>query len=125
MKEQLAQYLRTYSAVPLTIQYHDPKFDPLAAFQKLNQPNQPAFLLTGKPKEKEDGYSFICLNSEMTYRYRDYILTTTDLRNGNQHQEKADFKQLVNDLLANTHQRIASLHGWFDRVFCLRLCQIL
>lgn len=100
MKEQLAQYLRTYSAVPLTIQYHDPKFDPLAAFQKLNQPNQPAFLLTGKPKEKEDGYSFICLNSEMTYRYRDYILTTTDLRNGNQHQEKADFKQLVNDLLA-------------------------
>lgn len=99
MKEQLAQYLRTYPAVPVTIQYHDPNFEPLVAFKSLNQPNKPAFLLTGKPKEQEDGYSFICLNPEMTYRYRNHVLTTTNLQNGEQDKRQINFAQLVNELL--------------------------
>lgn len=100
MKEQLAHYLRTYPAVPVTIQYQDPHFNPLSVFKTLNNPKQPAFLLTGKPKKQEDGYSFICLHPEKSYCYRDHTLVTTDFHNGKQESSQTDFSLLVNQLLA-------------------------
>lgn len=99
MKERLAQYLRNYPAVPVTIQFHDLHFNPLSVFKALNKPQQPAFLLTGKPKKQEDGYSFICLNPAKSYRYRDHNLLTTDFHNGKQESRQTDFSALVNQLL--------------------------
>ncbi|MCH3921858.1 anthranilate synthase component I family protein [Limosilactobacillus sp.] len=99
MKEELSQYLADFPAVPVTLTYQDATFNPREVFRALNHPDSPAFLLTGKPKEKEDGYSFICLNPEKSFRYRDHQLTVTDLQTHEQHSQNGGFATLATTLL--------------------------
>lgn len=88
-----------YPAVPVTLQFSMPNFEPVALFNALKQADEPGFLLTGKPKKTEDGYTFIGLTPQETFTYRDHVLTTT-LPNGNTNVEETDLKPILEQLLA-------------------------
>lgn len=87
-----------YPAVPVTLQFSMPNFEPVALFNALKQADEPGFLLTGKPKKTEDGYTFIGLTPQETFTYRDHVLTTT-LPNGNTNVEETDLKPILEQLL--------------------------
>ncbi|MEE8825576.1 aminodeoxychorismate synthase component 1 [Lentilactobacillus sunkii] len=98
--EQLQTYTKDFPAIPISINFEMNNFDPIAVTQRFDQPDKPCFLLTGKPKKTEDGYSFIGLNPTMTLAYRNGRLTTTDDR-GNVSHETTDLKPVLERILAD------------------------
>jgi anthranilate synthase component 1 len=97
--ETLTQQSKGYPAVPVTLQFEMTDFDPVTIFNALKAANEPGFLLTGKPKETEDGYTFIGLAPKQTYTYRDHVLTQTD-QNGHETVQDTELKPILEDLLA-------------------------
>lgn len=75
--EQLKQLAKNYPAIPVTLQFQAIDFDPIAVTQAFDRPEHPCFLLTGKPKKTEDGYTFIGFNPVESFTYRNGVLTTT------------------------------------------------
>ncbi len=98
--DQLKQYTKDFSAIPISINFAMPDFDPIAVTQRFDQPDAPCFLLTGKPKQQEDGYSFIGLNPTLTITYRNGVLTRSD-EQGNVSHETTDLKPVLERILAD------------------------
>ncbi|MBT9672643.1 anthranilate synthase component I family protein [Secundilactobacillus kimchicus] len=98
-KDDLLTLAADYPAIQITRQFTMPDFDPITLFNALKQAGEPGFLLTGKPKETEDGYTFIGLAPERTFTYRDHVLTETDA-DGRETTRNADLKPILDDLLA-------------------------
>ncbi|WP_369523240.1 hypothetical protein [Secundilactobacillus paracollinoides] len=88
-----------YPAVPVTLQFSMPDFNPVDIFNALKGTNDPGFLLTGKPKETEDGYTLIGLGPTHTYTYRDHILTEEEA-DGHTLISKTDLKPILETVLA-------------------------
>lgn len=97
---QLKQYTKDFSAIPISINFAMPDFDPIAVTQRFDQPDAPCFLLTGKPKKQEDGYSFIGLNPTLTITYRNGVLTCSD-EQGNVSHETTNLKPVLERILAD------------------------
>lgn len=98
-----------YPAVPVTLQFKLTDFDPVAIFNALKEADEPGFLLTGKPKKTEDGYTFIGLSPLQTFTYRDHQLTTTT-KNSHTTTENVDLKPILEQLLAqNKTPRLTEL----------------
>lgn len=97
--EQLKPYLNDYPAVPVTLQFQAATFDPIAVTQAFDNPDHPCFLLTGKPKKTEDGYSFIGFNPIESFTYRNGELTTTT-KDGNVSRETTALKPVIEGILA-------------------------
>lgn len=76
--EKLRFFAKNYPAVPVTIDFELPDFDPIDLTHNLNQDEGPCFLFTGQPKPDEDGYSFIGLDPELAVTFKDGILTVED-----------------------------------------------
>lgn len=98
--EQLQQYTKDFPAIPISINFEMGDFDPIAVTQQFDQPDKPCFLLTGKPKKTEDGYSFIGLNPTLTLTYRNGELATTDSQ-GDVSHETTELKPVLERILAN------------------------
>lgn len=98
--EELNKYAQDFPAIPISINFQMTNFDPIAVTQNFDRPEEPCFLLTGKPKKSEDGHSFIGLNPTLTLAYRNGELTTTDNR-GNVSHETVDLKPVLERILAN------------------------
>lgn len=108
-KQDLITYTKSYKAVPVTLQFDMPNFDPITIFNALKRANEPGFLLTGKPKETEDGYTFIGLTPERTYTYRDHVLTEADSA-GRETTSEVALQPILEKLLAdNKTPRIPDL----------------
>lgn len=96
--EQLKQYADAYPAIPITQQFQVESFDPIAITQAFGNPKHPCFLLTGKPKKTEDGYSFIGFNPVESFTYRNGILTTT-LNDGSVSHETTKLQPVIENIL--------------------------
>jgi anthranilate synthase component 1 len=106
---QLQTYAKNYPAVPITLQFQLPSFDPIAITQAFDQPDKPCFLLTGKPKKTEDGYSFIGVNPPKSLTYRNGQLTMSD-QMGKKTTRAVALKPVLEKILAeNKTPRIPSL----------------
>lgn len=107
--EQLNQYTNDYPAIPITLQFQADAFDPIAVTQAFDDPNHPCFLLTGKPKKAEDGYSFIGFNPVESFTYRNGVLETTT-KDGTVSYETIALKPVLESLLRdNRTPKIKSL----------------
>lgn len=90
-----------YPAVPVTLQFSMPDFNPVNIFNALKGTNDPGFLLTGKPKVTEDGYTLIGLGPTHTYTYRDHMLTE-EQADGHSIISKTDLKPILETVLADS-----------------------
>ncbi|MTV83179.1 anthranilate synthase component I family protein [Secundilactobacillus folii] len=107
--QQLLTAAKDYPAVPVTLSFQIQNFDAVSLFNALKKADEPGFLLTGKPKKTEDGYTFIGLTPKQTFTYRDHILTTTAI-DGTESTEETELKPILESILKQ-HQtpRIAGL----------------
>lgn len=96
--ERLSKLAQRYPAVPVTVQFAMSDFKPVEIFNALKDANEPGFLLTGKPKSTEDGYTFIGLAPKQTFTYRDGYLTTTDAT-GDETVQQTSLKPVLERLL--------------------------
>jgi len=99
--EELQRASQGYPFVPVTLTYTATDFDPVAVTAALQNPKQPCFLLTGHPKPKEAGYSFIGVNPQKTLTYRNGQLTVTTAT-GKVTKTQTAFKPVIQQLLT-TH----------------------
>lgn len=96
--KQLQTYAANYPAVPITRQFQLKSFDPIAITQALDHPESPCFLLTGKPKKDEDGYSFIGINPTKSFTYRNGKLKVTN-RTGETFEKAVALKPVIEAVL--------------------------
>ncbi|WP_203651425.1 anthranilate synthase component I family protein [Secundilactobacillus yichangensis] len=95
---ELLTAAKGYPAAPVTLEFQLPTFDAVTLFNALKKAQEPGFLLTGKPKKTEDGYTFIGLAPKQTFTYRDGVLTTT-VEGGETTTKKADLKPILENIL--------------------------
>jgi len=90
--EQLLPLRNDFALLPISINFKLTAFDPLAILREFETTAKPSFVMTCKPKQSEDGYTFICLNPEASYTYKDGQLTVDhfvdepQIKNVNLHQ---------------------------------------
>lgn len=107
--DDLLHAAQNYPAVPVTLSFHMSHFDAVTLFNALKDVNEPGFLLTGKPKQTEDGYTFIGLTPRQTFTYRDHVLTKTT-EDGQEISESVTLKSTLEALLQQHRTpRIAGL----------------
>jgi anthranilate synthase component 1 len=75
-KIQLTQLAAQYPAVPVIRQFTLTDFQPLHVIEVLRKQGEPCYLLTGKPKTTEDGYTFVGLHPKEALTYRNGVLTS-------------------------------------------------
>ncbi|ANK60871.1 anthranilate synthase component I family protein [Loigolactobacillus backii] len=95
-KEDLAIYA-DYPAVPVTMQFKVLQFNPLNLVSHLRQQGHTSYLLTGAPKPKLDGYTFIGYQPKMKIHYRNGQLTV--IKNGKTTTKKTAIKPYLEELL--------------------------
>lgn len=106
---QLQKFATHFPAVPVTLQFQLTSFDPIAITQAFDQPDSPCFLLTGKPKKTEDGFSFIGVNPSKSFTYRNGRLTIKEQDNS-ESTETVELKPVIEKILKeNQTPRIPDL----------------
>ncbi|MCH5462931.1 anthranilate synthase component I family protein [Lactobacillus sp. LC28-10] len=95
---ELLSAAKDYPAAPVTLEFQLPDFDAVTLFNALKDAQEPGFLLTGKPKKTEDGYTFIGLAPKQTFTYRDGVLTTT-VEGGENTTKKTALKPILEGIL--------------------------
>ncbi|AQW21170.1 anthranilate synthase component I [Lentilactobacillus curieae] len=73
--ENLLNLKQDYALLPITIEFKDTNFDALSIMREFQIAGKPSLMMTGKPKQNEDGYTFICVDPEASYTYRNGKLT--------------------------------------------------
>ncbi|GAY72489.1 hypothetical protein [Lentilactobacillus kosonis] len=96
--DQLLPLKNNFALLPITISFKLTEFDPLNIMRSFETPGKPSFVMTGKPKENEDGYTFVCLNPEASYTYQNGQLTIDNF-DGCPQIRTDDLHQFIDDLV--------------------------
>lgn len=112
--EQLQKFATHFPAVPVTLQFQLTSFDPIAITQAFDQPDSPCFLLTGKPKKTEDGFSFIGVNPSKSFTYRNGRLTIKEQDNS-ESTETVELKPVIEKFLKKIKHPASPTYRLFGR----------